>query len=72
MQCPTCKSLAAGFTGAVELRKTRAPRAMDVQNPSPTPAGIPHPRPRDAASFSPAGRAKGKGETLMAKQQLKE
>lgn len=71
IHCPTCKSLVAGFTGAVKLRKTPAPRVRELQNPSSTPNGIPHPCLQDAAFFFPAGRAKGKGETLITKQ-LKE
>lgn len=71
IHCPTCKSLVAGFTEAVKLRKTPAPRVRELQNPSSTPNGIPHPCPQDTAFCFPAGRAKGKGKTLITKQ-LKE
>lgn len=33
VRCPTCKSLAAGFTGAVKLRKIRDARGRELPNP---------------------------------------
>lgn len=70
--CTTYKSLAPSFTGAVILRKTWAPRVRQLQNSPSTCTGILQPLPLDAASFSPAGKAKGKREVLITKQQLKE
>lgn len=62
IHCPTCKSLVAGFTEAVKLRKTPAPRVRELQNPLPPPMESHIPVHRTLLSASQQAGQKGRAK----------